>query len=299
MNYFSGAFSVVFAALLWSVDGVLRQSLYAVSPLVIVALEHLLGTILFSPLLILKRKELLSFTTQTWISVTWISLFGGILGTYFYTKALGHVGYIDLSVVVLLQKLQPFFAISLAAIMLRERITLRFLLLAGLAFIGGYLITFAGVYPKFSLEGGNAIAALLAVGAAFCWGTSTVFGKKALESGSFFLITALRLLLTFLLAIIPLSFMGIGWSVMHTTLTGSQWTALSLIVVSTGAVALCIYYFGLKRIPASHATLYELTWPLSAMVIDYIVNDRMLSPIQYLGAALLLGAMLLLPRTRN
>jgi drug/metabolite transporter (DMT)-like permease len=53
------------------------------------------------------------------------------MGTFFYTKALSYIQYIDLSVVVLLQKLQPLFAISLAAIILKEKITQKFLLLAG------------------------------------------------------------------------------------------------------------------------------------------------------------------------
>ena len=60
----------------------------------------------------------------------WISICGGILGTFFYTKALSYINYIDLSVVVLLQKFQPIFAIILAAVILKEKLTKRFLLLA-------------------------------------------------------------------------------------------------------------------------------------------------------------------------
>ena len=90
-------------------------------------------------------------------------------GTYFYTKALSYVGYIDLSIVVLLQKLQPVFAMSLAAIILKEKLSKKYILLASLAIIGGYLVTF-GKNSVPNWDDNTLIAALLALLAAFCWG---------------------------------------------------------------------------------------------------------------------------------
>jgi drug/metabolite transporter (DMT)-like permease len=291
--YALSSFAVIFAAILWSLDGLLRQSLYAAPSFLIVTIEHLLGALIFLPVIIIKRKEIASFTKETWGSLLWVSLFGGILGTFFYTKALSYVGYIDFSVVVLLQKLQPFFAILLATIILREKLTPKFLGVALLAFIGGYMITFQNLIPQLSGGGQDNIAALLAIGAAFCWGTSTVFSKQALNAGSFFLITALRLALTFIIGLIPVLYLGQFAAV--STLEPQQWTALLLIVFSTGSVALAIYYYGLKRIPASHATLYELAWPLSALVLDWIINKNILTLTQYLGVIILLAALILLP----
>lgn len=296
---FSGPLAVIVAAVLWSLDGFLRQSLYAAPSLLVVTAEHALGALLFSPFIVAYRRQIAAFTARTWGALLWVSLFGGILGTTLYTKALGYVGYIDLSVVVLLQKLQPFFAILLAMLLLRERVTWRFLGLALLAFLGGYLVTFPGLTPRFTLASGETTAALLAIGAAFCWGTSTAFGKQALQAGNFFLVTALRLAITFLLALIPLTLFGTGAGGVFPGFTQEQWLMLLAIVFSTGAVALGIYYYGLKRIPASHATLYELAWPLSAMVLDYAVHREFLAPTQYLGAALLLAAMILLTRERK
>ena len=50
--------AVICAALLWSVDGILRQDLHSISSLVIVAIEHLLGAIiLVSSTTILTREN--------------------------------------------------------------------------------------------------------------------------------------------------------------------------------------------------------------------------------------------------
>ena len=128
--------------------------------------------------------------------------------------------------------------------------------------------------------------------AAFSWGSSTVLGKHALKELPFTTVTALRLLLTAIVALIILVITQGG--VVHISLDPHQWRIMILIVLSTGAVALFIYYYGLKNLPASHATVYELTWPLSAVIIDWVVRGRILSLSQIIGATLILGSMTLL-----
>ena len=286
-------FAVILAALLWSFDGFLRQELYAVSSFLVVTLEHALGALLFLPLLIKALPEIKTLGQRGWISILWISIGGGVLGTFFYTKALSYLNYIDLSVVVLLQKLQPLFAISLASIILKEKLSQRFIGLAILAMIGGYLVTF-GTTSISDWDDKTIIAALLATLAAFSWGSSTVLGKHALNRLPFTVVTALRLSVTAVVAMIILVSTTTG--VDPISLTSMQWRNLIIIVMSTGALALFIYYYGLKHLPASHTTLYELAWPLSAVFLDWIVRGRMLSPAQFLGAGMLLAAMILLPQ---
>ena len=134
--------AIIFAALLWSLDGLLRQELYLISSFVIVALEHMIGALIFLPFLFRSFSKIKTLGQRGWISILWISICGGVLGTYFYTKALSYVNYIDLSVVVLIQKLQPLFAISLAGVILKEKLSKRFIGLAFIAMSGGYLVTF-------------------------------------------------------------------------------------------------------------------------------------------------------------
>lgn len=283
--------AVIFAALLWSADGFLRQELYSISSFLVVTLEHAFGALLFLPFLIKTWPEIKKLGQRGWISVLWISICGGILGTYFYTKALSYIDYIDLSVVVLLQKLQPIFAISLAAIILKEKLTQRFIGLALLAMLGAYLVTF-GTTSIADWDDKTLIAALLATLAAFSWGSSTVLGKHALNRLPFTAVTALRLSLTAVFALIIFTVTSDGFGTLE--LTTHQWRNLVIIVMSTGAVALFIYYFGLKHMQASHATVYELTWPLSAVFLDWIIRGHMLGFAQIIGAILLLGSMILL-----
>jgi len=296
MKKYLPALAVIFAAFLWSFDGFIRQNLFALPSFLIVSLEHVIGAILFLPLLIRGWKEVSSLGQRGWISVLWISIFGGVLGTFFYTKALSYVNYIDLSVVVLLQKLQPIFAIALAGVILKEKITNRFIILAFTAIVGGYLVTFGSSSIK-DWDDKTIIAALLALLAAFSWGSSTVLGKHALNRLSFTTVTSLRLAITASVTAFVLLSTGQYGAVQSMTI--SHWGFIVLIVLSTGSLALFFYYYGLNKLPASHATLYELFWPLSAVGLDWFIRGNILSLTQWVGAILLLGSILLLTRESN
>ena len=236
-------------------------------------------------------KEISDLHQRGWISILWISVCGGILGTFFYTKALSYVNFIDLSVVVLLQKFQPIFAIALAAIILKEKITRRFLVLAVTAIVGGYFVTF-GDQPLNEWSDKTIIAALLSLLAAFSWGSSTVLGKHALNRLSFKTVTSLRLTVTAAIMFFILISTGEVETISQVSI--ENWKYIFIIVLTTGSIALFIYYYGLNHLPASHVTLYELFWPLSAVAMDWYIYGRVMSVVQLLGAAMLLGSILLL-----
>ena len=65
-------FAVITAAILWSFDGLIRQNLSGVSALQIVFLEHLLGALLFAPLLVRAWGEIKKLDRLGWGSVVWV-----------------------------------------------------------------------------------------------------------------------------------------------------------------------------------------------------------------------------------
>jgi len=179
----------------------------------------------------------------------------------------------------------------LAAIILKEKITIRFLVLAVAAIVGGYFVTF-GNQPLNEWSDKTMIAALLSLLAAFSWGSSTVLGKHALNRLSFETVTSLRLTVTGAIMLFILISTGQAETIFQVNI--ENWKYIFIIVLSTGSLALFIYYYGLNHLPASHVTLYELFWPLSAVTMDWYIYGRVMSLVQWLGAALLLGAILLL-----
>ena len=291
----SGALAVIIAALLWSVDGLLRRHLYSLPAPVIVFWEHAFGFVLLLPFIIASRKAYKQLTRRQWYSIIGVSLLSGALGTILYTAALGRVTFIPFSVVVLLQQLNPIFAIGTASVLLRERLSHRFLLLSGLALIGAYFVSFPNLRVNLATGHGTLTAALLAVGAAACWGTATAFSKYALKGTSSVHITAARFGFTPLFALFFVAVSGSSHAI--GSITFEQFKYLVAITFSTGLIALIIYYYGLQRVAASRAAVLELAWPLSAVVVGYLFLHQGMTATQIIGALILTATTYLLSRT--
>lgn len=289
-----GSTAVVVAALLWSVDGLLRRHLYTLPAPVIVFWEHTLGFLVLLPVLIISFKTFKKLTRKQWAAIVGVSFLSGAVGTILYTAALGRIQFIPFSVVVLLQQLNPVFAITASALLLREPLTRRFAGLALVALAAGYFVTFPHVTINLSTGQGTVIAALMALGAAAAWGTSTAFSKYALKGTPSMQITALRFGITPFFAMIFVLLSGSASAVSSITL--SQFGYLVAITFSTGLVAVLIYYFGLKRVLASRAAILELAWPASSVVIGYVWLHQGLTWTQGIAALILTGTIYLIAR---
>ena len=256
-----------------------------------VFLEHSLGFIVLLPFLFIYKSELKKITKKQWGTIFWVALFGGALGTTFFTKALFLTGFVDISVVILLQKFQPIFAILLSAIILKERFPPQFYIYAALALIGGYFVTFK---DPISINFGSAtiMMAVFSLLAAFSWGSSTTFGKYSLKNINYGLLSVLRFGFTVIIMLIP----ALKYFSTLPSIEAGVWRTLIIVVFTSGAVAMYLYYYGLKKIPASLATLCELAWPFSAIIFDYFFNHNILSATQIMGAFILVIAVTLATR---
>lgn len=280
-----GPWLIVLAAVLWSLDGMLRRSLFVLPPIIVVFYEHFLGFILLIPIIFKQRFDLTKIKIRSWGALGWVTLWSSILGTVLYTAALGQVKFIQFSVVVLLQQLQPLFVVLFAKLVLKEKLEKWLWLWLVIALSGAYLVTFPSLAVNWQTGKGTIVAALMAIGAAFSWGSSTAFSRYVLLKLSAALTTALRFGLASAIGIIIIFVMGQQGRL--TSLNLNQWRALGAIVLSTGMVAMLIYYGGLKKTPAKLASICELTWPLSAVLIDCFYFHKSLTITQWIGAALL------------
>lgn len=289
-----GSAAVIAAALLWSVDGLLRRHLYTLPAPVIVFWEHAFGFVILLPFIAVYWRAFKELTRRQWLAIAGVAFLSGAVGTILYTAALGRIHYIPFSVVVLLQQLNPIFAISAAAVLLREPLTRRFLGLSAVALAGAYFATFPHGSVNFTTGGGTIVAALFAVGAAAGWGVSTAFSKYALKGTSSLHITAARFGITPIFALMFAALSGSAGAI--GSITFDQFKYLVAITFSTGLVALIIYYFGLKRVEASRAAILELAWPASAVAVGYLWLHQSLTWSQVIGALVLTGAIVLIAR---
>lgn len=278
---------IAVAAILWALDGVLRRSLFALPPIIIVFYEHLIGSIVLLPF-IWKQLTTEKITQRSIIIASAIALLSGLLGTLWFTTALVKVNFISFSVVFLLQKLQPIFATSAAVLLLKEKVSQTYILWAGLAMVAAYFVTFKNGFVSFATGEGTIIAALYAVGAAAAWGSSTALSKLLLKEHSTSMATGLRFFLTTIFGFVAVLLFTQPNQIM--LVDGSQLLRFTAIALSTGMVALYIYYKGLQKTQAKISTIVELIFPMLAVTIDAVVYKAFLSPTQIIAAIVLLFA---------
>jgi drug/metabolite transporter (DMT)-like permease len=188
--------------------------------------------------------------------------------------------------VVLLQKLQPVFAIILAAILLKERVHKGFVIWASIAIVASYFLAFGFSFPDFYAGSRTTMAALFSLMAAISFGSATVFGKKILNKVDFISATFFRYGFTSVIMLIIVLFTGSLSQIQFTT--SQNWMILFLIAFTTGSGALFLFYFGLRKVKAMIATICELLFPVSAILFDYLFNGKVLSTIQWISAIILL-----------
>ena len=225
------------------------------------------------------------------------SIVGSVMGTIFYTAALVKINFISFSVVVLLQQTQPIFAIFLASIVLKEKLTSKYGALALIGLIAAYFLAFPDYGPQFTYKSGETTAALFAMGAAVSWGSATVLGKLLLKRLSFASAAAARFMFA-----IPLAYIAsvlLNQTIPISSITLTQWTYLIAIALSSGMVAFLIYYKGLTYTQAKISTFAEMTWPISAAFIGFVFLKDRLTIVQAIAGTVLLIDILILSLTSN
>lgn len=277
------------AAAMWGFDGVvLTPRLYNLDVSWVVFILHALPFIGMQFLFYREYKALRTLTRSDLFYFFLIALFGGAIGTLAIVKALFLVQFKHLTVVALLQKLQPIFAIVLARMLLGERLGRQFLFWAAIALLGGYFLTFETHLPVTVNSGQMLPAAGYALLAAFSFGSSTVFGKRVLNKVDFKTALFFRYGFTSLIMLVIVTIGG-KFSQLAVT-TPTNWLFFVIIGLTTGSGAILLYYVGLRYIQANLATMCELCFPISTVVFDYVINGSVLSPIQWVSAICMLVA---------
>ncbi|HKH11428.1 MAG TPA: DMT family transporter [Rubrobacter sp.] len=282
----TGVLLVALGAALWGTDGVLRVPLLReMSPAAIVLGEHLILLLYSVPAVVLGWGSLGRLRPPGWLALLVIGWGGSALATLLFTAAFA-AG--DPTVAILLQKTQPLFAILLAQVLLGERLRPAYWPLFAAAMVGAYLVSFGNLSPFAALGSDAASGALLAVGAAALWGSSTALGRFVLRDVPFHALTGARLLL----ALVPLAAIALAQGAFGDLGSGfeSEPGRLVLLALIPGLLGLLLYYRGLSSTRASYATLAELAFPATAVALNWALLGVGVNAGQVVGFVLLWSA---------
>ncbi|HZC74661.1 MAG TPA: DMT family transporter, partial [Gaiellaceae bacterium] len=285
-----GVLLVAAAAAMWGTDPLIRKTMSGTtSATTIVFGEHVILVLCTLPFLLPALRAVFRAGWRYVTAAVVIGAGASAVATILFTDAL--IGHSDYITPVVIQKIQPFIAVGAAAVLLGERPRSSFWWFFLPALAGFWLVNQAHPFDP-SAKGAVVIAE--ATGAAALWGLGTVLGRYMSREIEFHHVLSLRFFFGLIASAIALPVMGSsGFSNGHDTVL------ILYLALVTGLLALALYYYGLRRTPAVLSSLAELTYPAVAVIAGIYAYDQHLRWTQWLGVALILGAVTLLPVRRR
>lgn len=288
----AGILLVIFSCLLWGMDTLIRYPLVerGINPVTIVFYEHCVLALIFSVGLISRIKNIGQLRIGDVFGFIMIGGFGSAIATVSFTEAFQ---YLNPSLVILLQKLQPIVAISLASVLLKEEIKKEFIVWAFVCLVGGLLVSSPDIERFYALITSNfgavtsdaAVKGYTLVGISILgWGSATVFGKRLSLAGHDTKIIMGGRFLTGLIVLIPF----MQWNRSMILPDGKDYLKILIMVSISGATAMWFYYQGLKRLPAKTTAIAEMFFPFFAIVVNWIFLGKQLTELQLAGGVILI-----------
>lgn len=288
----TGILFIVLACVLWGVDTLIRYPLVerGLHPVSIVFYEHVVLTLIFSLSLVTGIKRMGDLRLSDVLSFFVVGGLGSAIATVAFTESFI---YLNPSLVILLQKMQPVVAIILASLILKEQIEKKFLIWASICLLGGILVSSPDIVRLYNLltndfnvvvsDGairGYGLVAISILG----WGSATVFGKRLSMTG-FDTKTILggRFLVGFLV-LVPF----VQWDQKMILPEGHDYVRILVMVLISGALAMYLYYQGLKRLPAKTTAIAEMFFPFFAIIANWLFLGKQLTELQLVGGGILI-----------
>lgn len=280
-QYFFGAACIILAGILRAIDySFLRWSLYSFDPLLIVSAEHLFWVVI-ATIIFLMSDVIYDSWIRVWLlsrvknlpktarrALIGIALLWWIVATYALTKSLFLVLYDSLALPAVFQKLQPLFAVFAAVLLLKEKVSPRLIRILIVVLVWSYLVSFWINVPSWIGNDYIFTASLRALLAAACRWFQTVLARYVSEFLSFHEIAWMRLFLTAVFAWIIVLFLWLWWDLVSVIVLHRK--IFFLIAILSWIFAVWLYYMGIRRVKASHATIYELSLPVSLEIFALV-----------------------------
>lgn len=293
-----GTFLVILACLFWGMDTLIRYPLVerGINPVTIVFYEHCILALIFSTGLIANIRRIGELKLADVFSFFIIGGIGSAIATVAFTESFQ---YLNPSLVILLQKLQPVVAIILAGIVLKEDVQKQFIVWAGVCLLGGLLVSSPDIERFYTLTVNNfgavssdvALKGYALVGVSIVgWGATTAFGKRLSMAGFDTKTIMGGRFITGLLVLIPF----VQWNKNLILPAGEDYLRILIMVMISGALAMWLYYQGLKKLSAKTTAVLEMFFPFFAIIVNWVFLGKQLTELQLIGGAILiLGSLII------
>lgn len=216
----------------------------------------------------------------------WVACATGVFMVLNWALFFAAIPRTSIAVATVIFHVQPIWVIVFGALFLREAVS-PVQWMATLAALAGLVLTTGlldGI-PAGTADGGAYLAGvLMCLGGSFCYAAVTLLASRAPAPISPFALALWQCLVgSVVLAWAPLAF---GWP--H---TAAAWAWLTGLGVLHTGLAYVILFAGMARLALGKIAVLQFVYPLTAVLVDWAVYGRTLSPVQLGGVVLMAAAL--------
>lgn len=222
---------------------------------------------------------------RAWAGVAWLGVSDALNVVLFFRA----IRTTTVAVAVLTHYLTPLFVALAAPLFLRELVSKRTFVAVGVAF--GGLVMLLEPWQQSVAGSTTLLGASFGAGSAVFYASNVLFNKRLAPSfsGSELAFYHGVVAVPLVCSMVPLAAWG--------AVDARAWAWLLTGAIGPGALAGLVFVWGLRRIPAAHASALTLLEPFVAVCVGIAIFGERLTPVAMLGGVfVLLGAALVVKR---
>jgi len=281
-----GYIMILCAATLWGLSATAAKELQNqhLETLLIVQTRVSFSCLILLGLYLVFKPELLKVRPKDLVHFALIGTIGvaGSNFTYYYMLKESSV-----ATAILIQYTAPLFVMAYGAITKEEKFTLVKFSAAVVSLLGCYLAF--GAYDSGTLRMSKT-GALVGASSVFCFAFLTVYTRRVLARYSAWTVVLYSLIFASALWLV----VNPPWKIMLNTPESGMWGILVLFAVMSILIPHTLYFGGLRLVVPSRAIITSSVEPIVAIVSAAVVLGEHLGQVQVIGAALVIGAIVLL-----
>ena len=263
----------ILSMLIFGTNGILVHHISLASSQIILMLT-LIGGLLLTLIVLLRggfdragiRADLLPLLLGgSVLGLNWVALFEA------YRQ-------LNVSLATLIYYVGPILVLLFSPLLFREKLNSR--KITSVVFVAVGLVCISG---SIALRGMSMRGLLTAVVSALFYAAVIIFNKRITHTGGL-QTAALELDIAFVIVLI---YMMLTVGLPHPAVSDIPWIAV-IGLVNTG-LAYLLYFSGLQKLPAQSAALISYVDPVSALVFSALFLHETMTPVQILGAVLIIG----------
>jgi len=279
------------AAVLWASSGTAGKGLFAgsITAFDLVQVRVTVSSLLLALFFGLFARHLFRIRAA---DIGYFCLLGGVVmalvqGTYFFA-----ISKMQVAAATFIQYLSPVIVAFYSTLFWRERLTPAKIAALSLSVAGCYLVV--GGY-NLQLLHMNRVGLLAGLFSAFCFAAYSLISERGMHRYAPWTVLFYAMVfaaLSWNLFYAPFKFLWAGYTPM-------QWGWMIYIAVMGTAVPFGLYLVGVNYIRSTRASITSTLEPISAAFIAYLFLGETLEPLQALGGALVVAAIVLLQLRRE